>query len=197
MDIAHTQADNSKRQRVLGAAMSIFLSYGFKRVTMDDIAHAAEMSRPALYLLFRNKNDIFRAVTDMVFVRMLDVAEERLKATGDLGTRLNAAIEDGMICLMQEVSQSPHGEELLDMKNSIAAELIAGWNNALAAIVRDAITADAKVRGVDLCGRGVSAQTLAEMLLDGVQGLKQRQSDAAAQRKGAQQLVRVVELAIA
>ena len=39
--------------------MKVFLAYGFARTTMDDIARAADMSRPALYLLFKNKTDIY------------------------------------------------------------------------------------------------------------------------------------------
>ena len=51
-----------KRLRVLEGAMKVFLAYGFARTTMDDIARAADMSRPALYLLFRNKSEIYRAI---------------------------------------------------------------------------------------------------------------------------------------
>ena len=39
-----------KRARILDGAMKVFLAYGYSRVTMDDIARAAEVSRPALYL---------------------------------------------------------------------------------------------------------------------------------------------------
>ena len=46
--------------------MKVFLAYGYSRVTMDDIARAAEVSRPALYLLFRNKADIYRAIGAML-----------------------------------------------------------------------------------------------------------------------------------
>jgi hypothetical protein len=45
----------------LAAARSVFLSYGFKRVSMNDIAYAAGVSRPALYVLFKNKEEIFIA----------------------------------------------------------------------------------------------------------------------------------------
>ncbi len=47
--------------------MKVFLAYGYQRVTMDDIARAAEVSRPALYLLFRNKADIYRAIGERMF----------------------------------------------------------------------------------------------------------------------------------
>ena len=46
--------------------MKVVLAYGYSRTTMDDIARAAEMSRPALYLLFRNKAEIYRAMQDLL-----------------------------------------------------------------------------------------------------------------------------------
>ncbi len=52
---------DDKKNRILAAARSVFLSYGFKRVNMNDIAEAAGVSRPALYVLFKNKEEIFIA----------------------------------------------------------------------------------------------------------------------------------------
>jgi AcrR family transcriptional regulator len=50
---------DDKKSRILAAARSVFLRYGFKRVNMNDIAEASGVSRPALYVLFRNKEEIF------------------------------------------------------------------------------------------------------------------------------------------
>ena len=52
----------SKRQRAIDAGARVFLRFGFARATMGDIAHAAGMSRPALYLIFGSKEEVFEAV---------------------------------------------------------------------------------------------------------------------------------------
>ena len=62
--------------------MKVFLAYGYSRVTMDDIARAAEMSRPALYLLFRNKAEIYRAIGAMLLERRRKRRERRSPPTG-------------------------------------------------------------------------------------------------------------------
>lgn len=189
-------SEELKRNRLLDGAMKVFLAYGYQRVTMDDIARAADMSRPALYLLFRNKADIYRGIADRMFEISLTRITERLAGSGSLAERLIAAIDQEMIAMMGAVIESPHGAELLDLKNSLATDLIAGWHNAVAAVFRDAIAADSKQRGVDLAKRGLSAVGLAEMLLDGLEGMKHRITDPAAQRAAARQLVRVIELAV-
>lgn len=176
--------------------MKVFLAYGYQKVTMDDIARAAEMSRPALYLLFKNKADIYRAIADRMFEMSLENIGQRLAGPGTLAERLNLAVDSEMISMMAAIVDSPHGAELLDLKNSLATDLIGGWHNAVAAVFRDAITADARARGVNLAERGLTAANLAEMLMDGLEGMKHRIPDSTGQRKAARQLVRVIELAV-
>jgi len=62
--------DIAKRNKVLAAALDVFLRYGYKRVTMNDIAEAAGISRPALYLVFESKEEIYKSVYEH-FVRRL------------------------------------------------------------------------------------------------------------------------------
>ena len=186
-----------KRQRILDAAMCVFLSYGYRRVTMDDIAQASDMSRPTLYLLFKNKTDIFRAVADHMFELSLEQIRERLNQPGVLGERLFGAIDGVMLDMMRKIHESPHGEELLDLKNSALVDLVSGWHNAVSAIFRDAISFDARQRGVNLSERGISASGLAQMRLAGHDGTKRRTTEPAAKQTAARQLVRMVEIACA
>src|ERR1700690_1630229 len=60
----------TKKSKILTAARSVFLRYGYKRVSMNDIAEAAGVSRPALYVLFKNKEEIFVGV----FLQWVDEA---------------------------------------------------------------------------------------------------------------------------
>lgn len=182
--------------RVLDAAMGVFSSYGYPRVTMDDIAKAADMSRPALYLMFKNKADIYRAIGERMFHLCQEAIAAALAGPGSLGDRLTAAIEEAIIEMMCQVTDSPHGAELLDLKNKLAADLIERWHTAMADKFSRAIAAEASRTSIDLEARGLSADGLALMLLDGLEGMKQRVPDAASQRIAARQLVRVIELSL-
>ncbi|TIM61541.1 MAG: TetR family transcriptional regulator, partial [Mesorhizobium sp.] len=113
-------AADPKRARILEGAMKVFLAYGFARTTMDDIARAADMSRPALYLLFKNKTDIFRAIAMMLLSRSLKQAKTALAGNGAFAERMTRAIDEALISMMRAVHASPHGAELLDMKSSLA-----------------------------------------------------------------------------
>lgn len=52
----------SKAELAVEAATDVFSRYGYARTTMGDIAAQAGISRPALYLLFPDKDAVFAAV---------------------------------------------------------------------------------------------------------------------------------------
>ncbi|RWP43104.1 TetR/AcrR family transcriptional regulator [Mesorhizobium sp.] len=188
-------AADPKRARILEGAMKVFLAYGFARTTMDDIARAADMSRPALYLLFKNKTDIFRAIAMMLLSRSLKQAKTALAGNGAFAERMTRAIDEALISMMRAVHASPHGAELLDMKSSLA-DLIGCWRSRFSEHVAAAIQSEAGRNGLDLTAKGLSAKLLADMLLDGLEGMKMRISDPDEQRRAAAALIKVIDLAL-
>jgi AcrR family transcriptional regulator len=50
-----------RREQVLEAAVQVFGRYGFRKASMDEVARAAQISRPGLYLYFPSKEALFRA----------------------------------------------------------------------------------------------------------------------------------------
>ncbi|MER9160653.1 MULTISPECIES: TetR/AcrR family transcriptional regulator [unclassified Mesorhizobium] len=191
-DIAAT---DPKRVRILDGAMKVFLAYGFTRTTMDDIARAADMSRPALYLLFKNKTDIFRAIAMMILSRSVEAAKIALSGDGPFTERMMRAIDEAFISMMGAVVASPHGAELLDMKSSLG-DLVGCWRGGLGEHIAAAIQGEAARNGVDLAARGLSTQLLADMLLDGLEGMKARIRDPEGQRQAAAALIRVIDLTL-
>ena len=55
------------RDKILIGASDLFLSYGFKSVTMDDIANKMGMSKKTIYQHFTNKTKLVEATTLFVF----------------------------------------------------------------------------------------------------------------------------------
>jgi len=58
------EREAGRREHVLDAALLIFARYGYRKASMEDVARAADISRPGLYFYFASKQDLFRgAVT--------------------------------------------------------------------------------------------------------------------------------------
>lgn len=190
---ARPDSDDPKRTRILEGALNVFLAYGFSRTTMDDIAKAAEISRPALYLVFRNKTDIYRALTTQFLNEALTSTQEVLEEDKPFAERLDRMCSDVFFCMIDEVESTPHGSEILDMKNKLAGDIIADWRGSLDDALAGAIDREAMQRGVDLEALGVSAVTLSSMLFDALDGMKTRVSDPRAHLEGAKRLLKVID----
>lgn len=58
-----TQASNEEReQRILAVAADLFAYYGVDKTTISDIAHAAGISKGAIYLHFGSKDELLESV---------------------------------------------------------------------------------------------------------------------------------------
>jgi AcrR family transcriptional regulator len=83
----------AKREAVMTAARDVFRRYGFERTTMGDIAERAEMSRPALYLVFPTKLEIFNAVVETDSRAMDAAISEGIAERSGLKAKLTFASE--------------------------------------------------------------------------------------------------------
>ncbi|MEM6410018.1 MAG: TetR/AcrR family transcriptional regulator [Pseudomonadota bacterium] len=116
-----------KRQLVFEAAMKVFSSYGFRRTRLVDIAEAAGISRPALYLLFENKEDLFRQLAIDRQRLAIEAAIEVLSEPRGLTDRITSAILEYEQIYYEPVSSSPHGAEFLEVNQSVAfQDMLAG-----------------------------------------------------------------------
>ena len=79
--------------RVLKAAESVFLRFGYRRTTMGDLAAAAGMSRPSLYLVFCNKEEVFEAVLQAFAARTLEEIRQGLGTRSTPREQLRFAFE--------------------------------------------------------------------------------------------------------
>ncbi|UKM65976.1 TetR/AcrR family transcriptional regulator [Flavobacteriaceae bacterium GSB9] len=55
------------REQIINKAQHLFLNFGFKSVTMDDIANDMGISKKTIYVHFKNKTKLVEAVTFEVF----------------------------------------------------------------------------------------------------------------------------------
>jgi AcrR family transcriptional regulator len=105
---------DDKKSKILAAARSVFLSYGFKRVNMNDIAEAAGVSRPALYVLFKNKEEIFIAAYLRWVEETIAQVEAAMAKTTSPMEKIARAFEIWSVGPFELTMASPAAQELLD-----------------------------------------------------------------------------------
>lgn|SRR5665647_206610 len=94
-------------QSIMEAAKKVFASKGYLKATMDEIALAAEVTKPTIYLYFKAKDDLF-------FTLMLplidDIRQQLQKVEKNL---LTGKIHNGVSLITAIFKSFYHGYELL------------------------------------------------------------------------------------
>lgn len=182
-----TNPHDDKRKRILDCAFDVVLRYGYQRMTMDDVAKACGMSRPALYLQFKNKGEIYSAMAAQMMGRALDGAQSALTGPGSIEERVFAAIKCGILDPTEFLYSTAHGAELLDMKHQLAGDVIADWHGKKTAMIAAALDASGVSKS-----KGLTGAELANILLDGIDGLKMRAKSAQERHDGAKSLIKLI-----
>ena len=181
----------ASRERILAAAMERFSRYGFRRTSMEDIAEAAGVSRAALYLQFRNKEEIFRSLSQELQQETLKAAAAALEADGPLSERLRAAVEAKSLRFVAIAHDSPHGDELIDESNRMCGDVAAEAHQRFLALLTRAFRRAVRSGEIDLTVSGLRAAEVAELFTRSVVGLKGPGVTVVAYRRGLAALVRV------
>lgn len=173
-----------RQDAILDAAFHAFAGYGYRRVSMEDIARGAGLSRTALYLHFRNKEDIFRSLSERYFAQCHADMTTALAAPGAAKDVLRRAFvaKDGKF--MDVVLGTPHGRELLDAGFAVAGDIAAQAEEALAALLAGW-----------LAGRGLSEDDPAQVaatVMAALKGLKTSARNIDDYRTGQSVLARMV-----
>ena len=74
------------KEHIVQESIKLFLKYGLKSVTMDDIAKHLSMSKKTIYLHFDDKEDIIIQATSRVF-------EEEMHVMGEIESKAENAVE--------------------------------------------------------------------------------------------------------
>lgn len=168
---------DQRRAAILTQAFAAFTTYGYRRTTMDDIARAAGLSRPALYLLYRNKADIFRGCMQALMAEMRVSVAKCFTGEASTVSKVEEALNEAIIRPYRKIAETPHGTEIFDAKYDFASDLFLEWIEAVEKEVAAGLAAEQAAGHLDLERAGVSAERMASLLLDATEGMKMRMSD--------------------
>lgn len=178
----------AKQHAVLDVAAAVFAQYGFKRTTMNDIAEAAGISRPALYLMFDNKEHLFHELAEYRINLALKASREALTGAGNVTDRFINSLMVFEKTYTEPVANSPHGEELIDVNLSLASDVMAkGYAELVSALAEILKEAD-RSGEVTFDNTPMTHKTFVELLLSSIKGIKKMAGSKEEYRKQTQQV---------
>ena len=112
-----------RKKDILEAALDCFLNFGYSKTSMDDVAKKAGISRPLIYLKFKNKEDLLLGLFDHMMEGRLEQGEEIAKSNLSKREKLEKLVEVIKIQPWSKISGCPMSQEFfnsccnLDPKN--------------------------------------------------------------------------------
>ncbi|HEY0708311.1 MAG TPA: helix-turn-helix domain-containing protein [Polyangia bacterium] len=165
----HADVGDTRRRAILDAAVTVFIRFGFRKTSMEEVARAAQVSRQGLYLHFSTKEDLFREAVHHTMAQSLDAALVALRDPArDLEQKLLGAFDamTGRYVGMMGASASDLVETASALLGPILQEHEEKFADAVAkAIVTGKLAAAYK-------GVGLSARQLADVFGAAARGLK-------------------------
>ncbi|HYI01807.1 TetR/AcrR family transcriptional regulator [Hyalangium sp.] len=161
--------DDARQRRLLDAALTVFMRYGYRKTSMDEVARAAQVSRQGLYLHFATKEELFRATLQHTVESSLAAATAAL---GDSSLRLEARLvrafdeTTGRYVGMMGAGAS----DLAEVGGELVGPLIARYEGLFLDAVAKVLRASGLVAAYK--ATGLTARQLADTLHATARGLK-------------------------
>ncbi|MDX3808041.1 TetR/AcrR family transcriptional regulator [Bosea thiooxidans] len=150
--------EDARIDQIADAALRLFARYGYKRSSMDDIAREAGLAKATLYLHFKGKDDVFRAMLNLLARRVEARCREAVAMPGPFPERLAALVEAHHGQAYASFGTGEHLAELKAVMNTIATRELQAFEGIFVSLARRLLQ-EAEARGeVSLSRASVTAE---------------------------------------
>lgn len=161
-----------KKYQILQASLEVFGSYGYKKTSMQDIADALGISRPALYQYYKNKEAVFLALVEHTLNLGEQAAINGFKHSEDNFECLLHGIKDMEQVLFGPIFLKPNGKELLTLSKKLAPELMQNFELHLFDKIVCVLEKALIQQEIDLTKLNVGTADAAKIILLAIDGIK-------------------------
>ena len=171
MSSRETPNSKDKHEAILTAAFSLFGHYGYRRTSIDDIAQEAGIAKGTVYLYFKSKEEIFRALSQQLIDQMLAAAEIAQTTTTSIAERLHGMLEAKFGYFFELLHRSAHVREILDAKNQLCTDLFAQADRRYQRMLANVISEAEEKGELHLAWVRLEPEAAAELLTRSASGI--------------------------
>lgn len=182
---------SSKEEQFTARALDVFLHYGYRKTSLDEVANAVELSRQTLYQRYGSKKNLFTSILrNYMDLNLIRIEKEMKNKSYSIREKLLLIIEIWSKHYLTSIKKSPHAKEILAESN----ELIGGYygkktKELLKIIAAELNNHDISALYTDI---NISAEQLARVFFSSVEGLLEKCDDYKALLKEANVTISVI-----
>ncbi len=110
------------KRRIVSVALDVFAEKGYDQTTMEDIGNRLGVSKGALYLYFKSKEELFRAITEQAQDQLREVLSDSFKernllkgANAFLDSALSPEYRPNLYLTFEFLSEASRNNELREI----------------------------------------------------------------------------------
>jgi AcrR family transcriptional regulator len=107
--------ERDRKTEICEKARGIFIRYGYRKTTVEDIGNACGLRKGALYHYFANKEGIFTAVVRRESERIIGEMRNAVEACDDPCEQLAAMVRTRFLAFREILADGGMGEDLGEM----------------------------------------------------------------------------------
>src|SRR5713101_6428101 len=134
------ESGSAKPNAIVLAGLQLFTQYGYRKTSIDDIAHSAQVAKRTVYLHFENKAAVFLAILEYLGDQVRQGCAAAESADGTAVDRLTGLLDAYFGMAFELFSKSEHMPELEETFSKLARARIGDLNteygNRLARFLR-------------------------------------------------------------
>jgi len=169
---------STKADTIVEAADSLFVRFGYRRTSMDDIAREIGVAKGTLYLYFTSKEALFRAVLARNITEAERLCDAAQKQGGDLSDQIFGQLDAWFGTVLDHYGASGHLSELSAARTSVGREAVEVPDRAFEARLVGLIEAAQAEGRANLASTGLDSRQVISVLLAAARGAKYSQGAA-------------------
>ncbi|MEM6821453.1 MAG: TetR/AcrR family transcriptional regulator [Verrucomicrobiota bacterium] len=178
-------ASDEKTKKILDKAKELFLHHGYAKVTLSDIAEQSGYSRPTVYQVFPNKEEIFKTLLEQWAEEALQKIRQGMNPDAKCSDQLRFAMTIWIIEPYQLLKTSPQAAELLDCSYGFAKNVVRNNYRGFEALIVQILNRDKR-------DRIFNSQKMAQLISFSLRGFKAHTEDVTQLKRLVDDLIELV-----
>jgi len=132
------------KEEILNYSSDLFLRYGIRKTTMEDVARICHIGKATLYKFFKNKEELFREILKSDINNIISTMQDRIKDISSVKERLRVLFETEYMLLRGRSNLSEVLNQAGEFADKEVKEFINDFFERQRRIIRDILSTGVK-----------------------------------------------------
>lgn len=146
----------TKKEEIIKAARQLFTEYGYKKVSMDEIAKTAKVTKKTIYHYFKDKDDLFQYFVTEELEQMKDSFESIMAQNLSISERISIGVNQ-MLDFRKKSSLVASIMKEQALTNSEASHFLSQYDDEIIKYLEIKITGEMNQGNIKKCNANLVA----------------------------------------